>query len=393
MTEFNEQEKAELLRFIQDNFSQQELEALAILTAMALDINIQGLNINQITEQITKTLSSMGDNEFNKIIFNALTDKKKRKEITERIKTRNKLLSVKTKRAKQLISPTDRVTKVLFDTRKNNTFYDILDPETPVKVGKKNKKDITVLVTIDTTELQKHITFSKDTMLNPYNRAVHDAVISLFCDDTAYFTTDMLYRLMNGYSTTHEAPDGARQDIDDALTKLMYTGIKIDAQNEAKAFGIQEFTYKGYVLPLTYTRAKINGVECECWHILEKPPLLALAERKKQLNTCDVKLLDTGLNFTPENITLTNYLLEQILTMQNEESNRNSTILYDTVYEYLGIDAPTEATLRAKKRDIRNKVKAILDAWIQSDFIKSYGEFLEGKKIKGVHVSIKKNTK
>ena len=51
MTEFNEQEKAELLQFIQDNFSQQELEALAILTAMALDINIQGLNINQITEQ------------------------------------------------------------------------------------------------------------------------------------------------------------------------------------------------------------------------------------------------------------------------------------------------------------------------------------------------------
>lgn len=390
MTEFNEHEKAELLRFIQDNFSQQELEGIAVLTAMALNINIQGLNINQVTEQIIKTLRSMGDDEFNKRILDALTDKKKQKEITERIKTRNELVSVKTKKAKQLISPTDRVTKVLFDSRKNNTFYDdSLDPETPVKVGKKNKKDITVLVTIDISKLQEHITLSEDIMLNPNNRAVHDAVISLFCDDSAYFTTDMVYRLMNGYSTTHEAPDGAKKYIHDTLTKLMYTGIKIDAKDEAKAFGIEEFTYKGYVLPLTYTRAKINGVECECWHILEKPPLLALAERKNQINRCDVKLLDTGLNFTPENITLTNYLLEQILTMQNEKSRRNNTVLYDSVYEYLSIEAPTEKTAETKRRRIREKIKTILDAWVESGLIESYGEFLEGKKILGVHVSIK----
>lgn len=390
MTEFNEHEKAELLRFIQDNFSQQELEGIAVLTAMALNINIQGLNINQVAEEIIKTLRSMGDDEFNKRILDALTDKKKQKEITERIKTRNELVSVKTKKAKQLISPTDRVTKVLFDSRKNNTFYDdSLDPETPVKVGKKNKKDITVLVTIDISKLQEHITLSEDIMLNPNNRAVHDAVISLFCDYTAYFTTDMVYRLMNGYKRIDKIPDGAKKYIHDALTKLMYTGIKIDAKDEAKAFGIEEFTYKGYVLPLTYTRAKINGVECECWHILEKPPLLALAERKNQINRCDVKLLDTGLNFTPENITLTNYLLEQILTMQNEKSRRNSTVLYDSVYEYLSIEAPTEKTAETKRRRIREKIKAILDAWVESGLIESYGEFLEGKKILGVHVSIK----
>lgn len=390
MTKFDEKEKAELLQFIQDNFSQQELENLAVLTAIALNINIQDLNINQITERIRELLRSIGDDEFNKKILDALTDKAKRKEIAEKIKAITESPTVKTKRVKKITSPTDKVTKLLFDRRINHAFYDDpLDPVTPVNVGKKNKKEINILVSIDTKDLEKHITLSEDTMLNPYNRAVHDAVISLYYEGNSHFTEDMLYRLMNGYRRIDKIPDGAKKSIHEALRNLMYTGIKLNATNEANAFGIQEFTFEGHVLPLTYTRAKINGVECECWKILEKPPLLALAERKRQINTCDVKLLDTGLNFTPENITLTNYLLEQILTMQNEHSNRNSTIRYDTVYAYLGVDAPNANALKQRKLDIRRKIKAILDAWTESGFIESYGEFLEGKKILGVHVKLK----
>ena len=95
---------------------------------------------------------------------------------------------------------------------------------------------------------------------------------------------------------------------------------------------------------------------------------------------------------TQDNVVIRDYLLEQILTMQNDKSKRNNVILYETIYEYLGIKAPNKDALRKKHSDIRKKVQSILNAWIRKDFITGFNEILEGSKIKGLHIKIRKNT-
>lgn len=101
---------------------------------------------------------------------------------------------------------------------------------------------------------------------------------------------------------------------------------------------------------------------------------MAFAERKGQIARCNAEQLATGLNTTPENLTLTHYLLDQILTMQNDNSNRHNVILYDTLYEYLALDAPNENAKKQEKKKMRDKVKVILDGWVKSGLIESYAE-------------------
>ena len=397
MTEFNKAEGyQETEKFIRENRA--GIENVIVLSALAFGINIQGLTIHEVLEKLIQAIESIDATEFNKKIIDILTATNQEKadiakKISERINStikecaKSSQVSVRSKKTKQFVSETDKVTKMLFNRLLNSFFYDDEKEAAPVIVGKKRNNIISVFVTINTDELRGIITLSNDDIVfNPYTRAVHDAVISLYDAGNSYFTEDMIYQVLNGYRRQDKAPENMKKRIHEELQKLMHTGIKIDATAEAKAFRLSEFKFEGYVLPITYSMTKINGTICECWKILDEPPLLTLASRKNQINRCNIKLLDTGLNCTPDNTVIRNYLLEQILNMQNEKSNRNSTILYDSLYEYLGIDAQTEASAETKRRRTRDKVKDILDTWTKSEFIKGYQEYSEGRKIIGLHI-------
>lgn len=300
---------------------------------------------------------------------------------------------VSAKKAKDFISPIDKLSQVLFDRRKNSPFFDDTLDAVRITVGKIKKEPVKIIVSLNFDELRQYITLSNDEILNPQIRVYHDVIISLFAGKNTHITPDMAYHFLNGYSRLDKAPEGFRKAFNKAMNIFMRTTIQIDANEEAKAFGIKDFQFKGQLLPLTYTKATINGQDCECWKILDTPPLLALAERKDQINRGAANLLNTGLSLTPDNMTITHYLLEQILTMQNPHSDRNTTILYDSVYKYLGVDAPTEATRRKVQERIRKKIKTILDTWTKSGFILGYGEIIDGRKIIGVAIQHKKQSK
>ena len=390
MAELTPEEQQELQNFVQEHFTQEDIATITALIAMWLKVDIRGLTLKEGMRKIEQAIQNMDTNEVNQKIVDGLM---------ENMKTNKKSAStgkgegatVKSRKPKDFVSPIDKLAQTVFDSRKNPQFYSRHSVD--LWVGDKNKKPVSITVSVDITELKKYISFSNDTMLAPYNRAIHDAVISLYDAGNTHFTPDMVYHFLNGNSRNDKAPEGFRKSLDEALTKLMRTIITIDAGEEAEAFNLKDFQYKGYVLPLTYTRATINGQECECWKILDRPPLLALAERKSQINRGAANLLDTGLNVTPDNVVITHYLLEQIITMQNDHSDRNNIILYDTLYEYLGIDAPTKATRRKIQERIRKKVKCILDAWVKAGFISGYGEQVDRRKITGLYIRYTKHTK
>ena len=292
-------------------------------------------------------------------------------------------------RPKNLFATMDKFSKTFFDIRKNALFYE--EPEVLLRVGKKGGNPVHEIVSVNINDL-KNYTLSSNVMVNPYNRSLHNVAVSLYVAGNTHITPRMIYETMNGGKRIHKPPKQIYKAIMESMRKMMHTAIKIDNSEEAKAYGIQEFKFEGYLLPVTLTTAIINGQTVECFKFLAEPPLYTLAKGKKQISQCDIKLLAANLSMTPENIVIRDYLLEQILTIQNPKANRSNTILYDTMYDYLGIDARNEATLRAKKRDIRDKVKSIIDAWVKENFIKGYDEVLEGRKIVGLYIKVRQKT-
>ena len=135
----------------------------------------------------------------------------------------------------------------------------------------------------------------------------------------------------------------------------------------------------------------LNGNETrDCIHLFRTPPLYDYARDKNQIGSIDIKMLDTPLSNTKENIELKGYLLKRIASIKNTKSHMSDTIRCDTIYEYLRIDKniPDKDFLRHKYMDIRNKVKKLLDFWIKMGLITSYTEEKEGKSIAKVTISI-----
>ena len=99
-------------------------------------------------------------------------------------------------------------------------------------------------------------------------------------------------------------------------------------------------------------------------------------------------MLNAPVNNTPENIELKGYLLRRITSIKNPNSKLSSVIRYDALYEYLGVTASNETALKKKRKEIRDRVKEILNFWIHEAFIKGYTEEKEGRTIAKLKIEI-----
>ena len=109
-----------------------------------------------------------------------------------------------TRCASDFLAPVDKVTKSVFDSRKNPVFYD--RPEILIEVGRKGGKPVRNIVSINIDEL-KNVILYNDVMLNPYNRALHNIAVSLYAAGNTHFTPRMIYETMNGNSRLHKPPE------------------------------------------------------------------------------------------------------------------------------------------------------------------------------------------
>lgn len=303
--------------------------------------------------------------------------------------------SAKAKRVKQIIAPVDKVTQSIFNPSKNPALY---DEGADLIVGR-GKKEVTTAVSLRFEELGEVRT---GTRLTDFHSALFNATISHFMTGNTLFTDSMIHRAMTGKDTAEEKIILA---IRNGMDTLIRTRASIDATQEAKAFGLkglENVKYEGALLDVRRITATINGQTLECYKIVAEPWLLTYAKSKNQLNTYDVRLLNSpfqAISATPENISVVSHLLNHIMAILNPNSRIRNTILYETLYQLAGIDAPTEATLRAKKRDLRDKVRKILDVWTNEGLIDGYEELDEdgkpvtnGKKIAKIKIlcSVKK---
>ena len=330
----------------------------------------------------------LDEEEFKRAIelWNEFNQSKAPLELIDELKKFQNELSAKrnitTKAPKQWITPTDRVSRLSFNGE--GTLYD----ENGVNVrisGRKSKKEILSFARLDYSDNAIQISGKKE--LTPYDKEVHDALVTLYIDGkNEYITPQMIYRAMTGNPKT-TLTQKQQEAISNSLNKLMYSRLTINASKElCKAYGCDKFTYESTVIQAEKATAKVNGVIVEVYHLLREPALYTHADLIKQICRLDMKLLNSPVNKNEENITLQGYLLRHINGIKG--GKLSPTISYDTIYnKLLNIQASSDVALRKKKLKVRNTVKKILDHCKAQNFIKNYTENSDGQEVTGITIS------
>ena len=280
-------------------------------------------------------------------------------------------VQIRTSRPETMLVPTSKLV--------NEAFLGDLYPGTGKKVNvqKKSlmkKSPVYTLISIDIEEMKSQgVTIQGRRELRPYDQEVHDAITSQYVEGgNEYITDSMIFDTISGKEGATLNPK-QREAISNAITKLMFSHVKIDASEEAKKFGLEKFVYDGYLLPAERVTVSLNGTITECIHLFRTPPLYDYAEKRKQIGRMSVKLLNSPVNKNEETIALQGYLYRRILSMKGS-SKLSPTIKYDTVYKQLEITASSDGALRKKKLKVRETVKKILDYWKKEGFILGYVE-------------------
>lgn len=294
------------------------------------------------------------------------------------LKASQDIPSVNTKKPKEYLFPTDKVTMTTFQRA-----ADILSGQNILAMEpRKSKRPIDTLVSIDFDQLKAvHIT----KQLTLFDREVHDTILTLaVVGGNEYITARMIYQTMRN---SKEPPSQkALTEIYNSVIKLMCTHIIIDAASESKAYGFDTFRYDGMLIPAESATAKINGAIVDCIHLFRVPPLYDYANRKGQICRIDIKLLSNiNISMTEETLILRGYLLRRISAIK--KGAISNTILLDTIFDDLNITAPTDAARRKKKVDIRKKIHVLLNGFINNGFITKYTETKNGKEIRSITIN------
>lgn len=316
----------------------------------------------------------------------AKADPKALKSVLKKIEAFKKepVIEILATRPKQFLAPLDKVSSMAFEGKLNSPELLMLAME-----RKGSKKPVTTMVSIDFDEAQAQgLGISGTKELTAYDRAIHDAITSLYIDGgNEYITIGMIYQTLIGNTSEYKKVSGkAKQAISESINKLMFSRLTIDAKEEEDAFykGLK-LSQKSTVLPAVSYTVSINGQAQEAIKVLMPPPLYTYAEAKGQIGRVDLKLLATPLTNTEETINLKDYLLRRVLTIKGS-SKLSPSIVYETIYQKLNVDAPTQGALRKKKAGVRKNVKAILDYWKQEGFIKGYVENKRAKEVYSVTI-------
>ncbi len=291
-------------------------------------------------------------------------------------------LTVRTKYPGSFITPTDKESWHIFSGDYASGDQWRLD------VGQRGgKKQITSFVTVDFEKLNGSVQIRGRKELVPYDRAVHDAIITLFVDGgNEYITPQMIYQVIAGNPKARLTAKQA-EAISDSITKCMYSRVIIDGSEVAAAYGFEKFKYDGSLIVGERVTATLNGTVLECLHLLRKPILYEYADKKNQIGRFDIKLLNSPINKTEETITLQDYLYRRILSMKGS-SSLSKTIVYETVYNQIEIKAASDGALRKKKSKVRGQIKSILDFWKQEGFILGYVENTRKTEIYSVTIRV-----
>ena len=220
-----------------------------------------------------------------------------------------------------------------------------------------------------------------------YDRAIHNAVCSLYVAGNDIVTPAMVYRTMNGMTETEYVSSQAIEAVKNSLDKSRFLRLRINFTEEAKArnINVDRAEIDNYLLPAKVITVEAGGNRIDAYKIYETPALYKYAQYTKQIISIPLELLDTkeATRNTEEIIPIKEYLIRRIEIMRHDRTMSNK-ILYDTIFEEAGIGQIN----RDKSYDLRKGIKAILNLWKNQNYIKDFQEYKQGNSIKGIKIFI-----
>lgn len=231
---------------------------------------------------------------------------------------------------------------------------------------------------LDWDELPEEVTISGRNKLTEYDKRVYEAILSLLYGidgrKSHVYSVTEIYHAMGGKGKPNTR---AMKKINDSITRLMKTSIEVDNASEAEAYTKYEhFKYDGALLPVERVTGYVDGQPSgSLVHVFREPPLATFAMSRKQISSCDLKVLQTPVNQTDMNMRIEDYMRRQIAWMKNGKS-RNRKMTYDAIFN--AADISNRQAKARKKKDVRK----ILDHWEGIGFIRGFEEDAKGVTIK-----------
>ena len=235
--------------------------------------------------------------------------------------------------------------------------------------------------------------------LNQFDKLIFFAICSEYSAGNEIFSIRRLWRKIGG---SHTLTDEMKKLILDSVERLACTRAKINMTpiNDKHHYTDErEMTFNNYLLPCKSVTTRINGQLTEgIFQIIDKPPLLEIAELKKQFATFTSKLLDVPkLRNTELTLKLKSFLFERIIQIVGSYKQRkkhfcgknkdgkclfkgvtklSKTILFEKIFEQCELSDAD----RNRKSEYRKTISKIMDHFQKKGLISEWNfEKKDGK--------------
>lgn len=277
-----------------------------------------------------------------------------------------------------LLMPNTKLSNFLFDMSRNLTQL------TALIVNNEKEPEITVTTQLSFIPLDME-NVKVPEYLTAYDRAVHDAICSIYASGNMLMTSNQIYEAMTGKRTKSSR---ILKKIDNSVMALMQSLVFLDYTNQAKSRGLdckKTIVTKNIIYCEGVTVTFPNGERNTGWQLIKPPVLYEYGKNIGQIVTVEKAVLSApDVTNTDDVVVLKHYLIRRIEAMKNTKNHMDSNkILFNTMFSYCNITGNREK-LRMK-RDI---VISILKDWQSIGYIKNYKEYRGDKnKILGVEIT------
>ena len=220
------------------------------------------------------------------------------------------------------------------------------------------------MYSIDFTALEESEAVRITKKLTPFDKRVYTAIGALFNAGNTVVSLSQIYTAMGN---TGRPPKTTLDKINDSITKMLRAVICISNEPEAKVYNYPRFVYDGSLLPMErISNVNINGKTTDvAIHILKEPPMISFAKKHgNQLTTVPIKILQSPISKTDNNLQIEEYLIERIA--KAKKGSLSNKILISSIYEDANI------TDTKQKQRLPEKLIRYLDHYKKENFIKGY---------------------
>ena len=242
---------------------------------------------------------------------------------------------------------------------------------------------------IDFSALAPNVFLSKE--MNSFDKRIYSIVNALYRAGNEYITISQIYRVEHpGKRPGKKDVERIRQSLEKMSTTYIYISNERNLKGEHpkdsdhEVFNTVSFNYKGYLLPLEWREAYVNGVLAKrTIRLFREPPLFSFSDKRNGLTTLDIQVLQNPfLNNTETALKIDDYLITRISHMKNDAKGKNKKkkekfrkVLYSTLFKECHISG------RKQRERAQEKIIKYLDHYKSCEFIIDYEIDNDGFKI------------